>query len=585
MNETLNLIYEDSEFYEIMKKKDIRTVFQPIVSLVDLCVVGYEALSRGPENSKLQNPELLLKMAEEYHMTFDLEWLFISKAIDNAAMKNINTKLFLNVSDKVSEDLKFKELFSSKCSETYNINSSNIVFEITERNIIEDMEKFKNTVEYYNLHNINIALDDVGAGYSGLNTICTLKPYYIKLDNKLIHNIDKDMVKQAMVKSLYDFSTNCNCMLIAEGIETEMELRTLINIGVKYGQGYFIQRPNEYIMEISDNLKKIIDDINNSKRQNHADNMTNILIGEIAKSTAYIEPKILVSKVDSIFKKNSDLLGLCVVEEGNVEGVITRHSLYSRLGWQYGYSIYSGKPISVIMETDFLQVDYKMSIKTVINLAMARPFENIYDHVTVTKNSKYYGIVTIKDLIERTMEIEVNNARYSNPLTGLPGNFVIEKELAECLNSSRDYCILYFDIDNFKAYNDIYGFENGDRIIKLLADAINKNISIKDFIGHIGGDDFISIIYSSDTETICDNIIKDFDELKVEYYDEKDLNKGYIKAQNRHGIEEKFPLVSLSIAGITKNEMKFDSIYSLAKESSRLKKKCKQIDGSCYIIV
>lgn len=237
------------------------------------------------------------------------------------------------------------------------------------------------------------------------------------------------------------------------------------------------------------------------------------------------------------------------------------------------------------METDFLSVDYKMSIERVIKFAMARAKENIYDHVTVTKDSKYYGIVTIKDLIEKTAEIEVNNARYSNPLTGLPGNFLIEKEIEKCISHYEEYCVLYFDIDNFKAYNDVYGFENGDRIIKLLADIINRNISNRNFIGHIGGDDFISIIYSGDTNNICECIIKEFDELKLAYYDEKDLKRGYIEAQNRHGIEERFPLVSISIAGITKKEVTFDSVYLLAKEASQIKKKCKQINGSCYIIV
>jgi len=226
-----------------------------------------------------------------------------------------------------------------------------------------------------------------------------------------------------------------------------------------------------------------------------------------------------------------------------------------------------------------------MPIDMVIKLAMARGKDTLYDHVTITKNSMYYGMVTIKDLIEKTIEIEVDNARHSNPLTGLPGNVIIEQNLEKCIFSKEEYCVLYFDIDNFKPYNDVYGFENGDKIIKLLAKAISSNISRNDFFGHLGGDDFIAVVGDWNADEVCEKIIRDFDSLALECYEEKDLKNEYITAQNRHGIVEKFPLLSVSIAGLTNKRREFASIYALAKESSKLKKKCKQNNGSCYLII
>jgi diguanylate cyclase (GGDEF)-like protein len=298
-----------------------------------------------------------------------------------------------------------------------------------------------------------------------------------------------------------------------------------------------------------------------------------------------LNPQELVSEVDLKFKKDQSLLGICIVDYGEVKGVVTRNSFYSKLGWQYGYSLYSSKAISNIMNTEHLIVDYQMPIDMVIKLAMARPKDTLYDFVTVTKDSKYYGIVTIKDLIEKTIEIEVDNARHSNPLTGLPGNVIIEQKLEKCIFAKREYCVLYFDIDNFKPYNDVYGFENGDKIIKFLAKAISTNISKGDFIGHIGGDDFIAIVCSWEAEKVCKRIIDDFNKFAIECYDQKDLHKGYIIAQNRHGIEERFPLVSVSIAGLTNKKREFASIYVLAKESSKIKKKCKQSGGNCYMVI
>jgi diguanylate cyclase (GGDEF)-like protein len=563
----------------------VRTVFQPIVCLTDCTVIGYEALGRGPKDSYMQNPEILLDIAQKCNKIWELEELFRSKALESISNNQLDVKFFLNINPVVIDSMKFKDSFTAEYLEKYNLSCKDIVFEITERDMIQDIESFIQTIEYFKSQNYGIAIDDAGSGYSGLNRICKINPNYIKLDMNLIRDIDKSSIQQAIVKSMCEFSMLTDCNLIAEGIETEEELKVLMDIGIQYGQGYFIQRPDECINPIKDEVINTIKRLNIKENNQYGYNIANIYISSIVRKTEVLDPQMLVSDVDLKFKKNCDLLGICIVDNGEVKGVVTRNSFYSKLGWRYGYSIYSSKVISIIMNTSFLSVDYKMPIDKVIKLAMARSKDTLYDHVTVTKESKYYGIVTIKDLIEKTIEIEVDNARHSNPLTGLPGNVIIEQNIEKCIFSKEEYCVLYFDIDNFKPYNDVYGFENGDKIIKFLAKAINGSILEDDFIGHIGGDDFIAIVRSWDAEKICKKILKDFNKLTVECYDMKDLENGYIIAQNRHGIEEKFPLVSVSIAGLTNKKREFASSYVLAKESSKLKKKCKQRGGNCYLII
>ena len=577
--------YEFEEFNNIIKNANIKALFQPIISLTDGTVIGYEALSRGPQNSYMQNPEVLLKIAKRCNKLWELEELFRDKALENICENKLDVRIFLNINPEIIGSLRFKDSFTTEYLKKYNLDSENIIFEITERDEVKNINSFIDTIEYRKDQKYQIAIDDVGAGHSGLNRICHIKPHYIKLDMELVRDVDKDLTKQAIIKGMYEFSKLTESNLIAEGIETEDELRTLIDIGVQYGQGYFIQRPEANIIPIKDEIIYTIKTLNVKENDQYGYNIANVYISSISKMTESLESTVLVSGVDSKLKKEQGLLGICIVDNGEVKGVVTRNSFYSKLGWQYGYSLYSSKPISSIMNTNFLSVDYKMPIDMVIKLAMARTNDTLYDFVTVTKNSKYYGIVTIKDLIEKTIEIEVDNARHSNPLTGLPGNVIIEQTLETCICSNKEYCVLYFDIDNFKPYNDVYGFENGDKIIKFLAKAISTNISQGDFFGHIGGDDFIAVISSWDVENICKKIIQDFDSSALECYDEKDLSNGYITAQNRHGVVEKFPLVSVSIAGLTNKRREFASIYALAKESSKLKKKCKQNNRSCYIVL
>ena len=577
--------YEFEEFNNIIKNANIQTLFQPIISLTDGTVIGYEALSRGPQNSYMQNPEVLLKIAKRYDKLWELEEVFRVKALENICKNKLDVRMFLNINPEIINNLQFKNSFTAEYLKKYNLACENIIFEITERDEVKNINSFIETIEYRKSQKYQIAIDDVGAAHSGLNRICHIKPHYLKLDMELVRNVDRDLTKQAIIKGMYEFSKLTESSLIAEGIETEDELRTLIDIGVQYGQGYFIQRPEAVIVPIKDEIICTIKTLNIKENDQYGYNIANVYISSISKMTESLESRVLVSEVDSKFKKEQGLLGICIVDQDEVKGVVTRNSFYSKLGWQYGYSLYASKPISSIMNIDFLSVDYKVPIDRVIKLAMARTKDTLYDFVTVTKDSKYYGIVTIKDLIEKTIEIEVDNARHCNPLTGLPGNVIIEQTLEACISSNEEYCVLYFDIDNFKPYNDVYGFENGDKIIKSLAKAINSNVSQGDFIGHIGGDDFIAVVSSWDGEHICNKIIHDFDSLTLACYDEKDLSNGYITAQNRHGIVEKFPLISVSIAGLTNKRREFASIYDLAKESSKLKKKCKQNNKSCYIIL
>lgn len=576
--------YRFKEFNNVLKIGNIRSVFQPIVSLKDSSILGYESLSRGPEDSYMENPEVLLDMAKEYDKLWELELLFRSKAIETLYKHDVNVKLFLNINPSILDSLRFRDSFTKEYLKKYDLCCEDIIFEITEKSKIKDMDSFKRTLDYCKNQNYKIAIDDAGSGYSGLNRICNIKPDYIKLDIGLIRNIDKDVTKQALVKSMCEFSKLSGSFLIAEGIETEEELKVLIKLGVDYGQGYFIQRPNPHIIPIKNDVVELIKNLNIKENDQYGHNISNICIGTISKKIQTLSPNVLVSDVDNIFKENLNLFGICIVEDKKVLGVVTRNSFYSKLGWQYGYSLYSSKPISLIMQKDYLNVNCNMPIDRVIKVAMARSKESLYDHVTVLKDSKYYGIVTIKDLIEKTIEIKVNNARHSNPLTGLPGNIVIEQNIEKAIHSNENYCVLYFDIDNFKAYNDAYGFENGDVIIKALSTAISKNLRSEEFIGHIGGDDFISVLPYWDVDNICENIIKNFESLAHKCYDEKDLKNGYITSQNRHGVVERFPLVSVSIAGLTNRSKKHQSVYEVAKESSCIKKECKQKMGSCYSI-
>lgn len=571
----------------IIDKEEITTVFQPIVSLRDGSILGYEALSRGPEASPLQYPDALFCVAAENDRLWDLEQLCRTKALESAFRYNLDIQLFLNVNPSTIHDEKFKRGFTKEYLNRYGINPENINFEISEKSASSNLEGFKKTIEHYKKQNYKIAIDDAGAGYSGLNIITDIHPHYIKLDMNLIRNINSDSYRKALVKSLHEFCRIADISLIAEGIETLDELNTLIDIGVQYGQGFYIQRPDFKIKPIGAELLNTIKERNSKKNHVYHHYLSSIFIGNICRANAVVSPLSTAEEVYDLFLSDHDLLSVTVVDGNRTVGIITRTCIDHNMSGQFGYSLNAKRPVSAIMDNHPLLVDFKVPVDMVSKMAMSRPSETLYDFIVVTNNGEYCGVVTIKDLLEKTMEVEVSNARHQNPLSGLPGNLMIEHSLSKHTSSGEPFSVLYIDLDNFKAFNDVYGFESGDNVIRFVAGLLNDLIPKGNFIGHVGGDDFIVILsfYNIDAlKAICSTITADFDSGIKGFYTSDDLEKGYIITRNRKGEQDRFPIMTISIAGVTNRKRSFENIYQLSEHASVIKKECKQIWKSCFYI-
>ena len=194
-----------------------------------------------------------------------------------------------------------------------------------------------------------------------------------------------------------------------------------------------------------------------------------------------------------------------------------------------------------------------------------------------------YLYYTVKNL-NRLLSI---NRRIS-PLTGLPGNVQIHAELKKRLSRKTPFCVLYLDLDNFKSYNDVYGFLKGDQIIEFTAEVIVREIhdsQLQDsFIGHIGGDDFVAIVDGLNCERLCQNILARFDANVTKYFTDEDLERGYIEVPNRKGIIEQFPLTSLSIGVVVADTNRFHNILEIGEVGAQVKHAAKSVMGSSYAV-
>ena len=205
------------------------------------------------------------------------------------------------------------------------------------------------------------------------------------------------------------------------------------------------------------------------------------------------------------------------------------------------------------------------------------------EYFIVKPVDKEYLYYTIKNVIRL-----LHTNRRVSPLTGLPGNVQIQTEMKRRLLNKEKFAILYLDLDNFKAYNDIYGFSNGDEIIKFTAHVITENVhnnGVSDnFVGHIGGDDFIAIVSETDYDKLCQNIISEFDQYVLNFYSQEDVDKGYLEVANRRGIIEQFPLTSISIGVVEIDVGRFKSTLEIGEVGAQVKHQAKSIMGSTYVI-
>lgn len=194
-----------------------------------------------------------------------------------------------------------------------------------------------------------------------------------------------------------------------------------------------------------------------------------------------------------------------------------------------------------------------------------------------------YLYYTIKNL---TRLLKTN--RRISPLTGLPGNVQIQAELKKQLARKKDFSVLYLDLDNFKAYNDVYGFLKGDSIIQFTSNVITdvvRESGVQGFVGHVGGDDFIAIIQDvKNIEDLCQKIIARFDREVKRFFNDEDIERGYIEIANRKGIIEQFPLTSISIAVVVAEKNRFGNVLEIGDIAAQVKHKVKNIIGSSYVI-
>lgn len=573
-----------SALSSILTQNGVHSLFQPIVCLSERRILGYEALSRGPSNSPLHSPINLFAVARHAGRLTELEIACRESACRRFSQQKLNGKLFLNVSPESLLEPQYQSGLTLRLLQNLGIPASQVVIELTEQTPTDDFQLLYNALHHYRDMGFSIALDDLGAGYSSLRLWSELRPDYVKIDRHFIDGIHLDAVKREFVGSILQIAKASRAQVIAEGIELAEELTVLTEMGVDLVQGYFICRPQEQPPQ--DAAQLLPGPVLNTvpALSDEASDLSALLIEQQAVVGTTATPQVLEA-----FRRQANLNSLAVLDERQRPiGIVHRHSLSDALLKPFATDLFARKPISRLMSDDFLAVELSQSLQTVSRLLTSRARQRIEEDFIITQQGRYVGLGRVIDVLKLITEQKIQQARYANPLTLLPGNVPIQQCLTRLLQQRRQATICYVDIDSFKPFNDIYGYARGDEVLLCLAQCLNERVDPnRDFVGHIGGDDFMLVLGSQDWQQRLDVLLEDFQKQCRRFYRTEHLEAGCFIAHNRLGQRQEFPLLSLSIGVVQLRpeacgQLDADQLADLA---SQAKHHAKEVAGhSLYLI-
>ncbi|MGA4637067.1 bifunctional diguanylate cyclase/phosphodiesterase [Pseudomonas solani] len=567
---------------QILAHGDLNSLFQPIISLSERRILGYEALTRGPSNSPLHSPVTLFAVARHAGRLSELEMACRKRACTRFHELKLDGKLFLNVSPESLLDPAHQPGRTLQLLQSFGIPPSQVVIELTEHAPTEDFGLLDTALHHYRAMGFSIALDDLGAGYSSLRLWSELRPDYVKIDRHFIDGIHQDAVKREFVGSILKMAKASRAQVIAEGIELPEELAVLAEMGLDLVQGYLLCRPQE---QPPRDARPLLPQLESTSTLADDGSDLQALLNE----QAAVDQNTPIAVVLEAFRAQANLNSLAVIDaQQQPVGIVHRHLLSDALLKPFATDLFARKPISRLMSDDFLAVELSQSLQRVSRLLTSRARQRIEEDFIIVSEGRYLGLGRVIDVLKLITEMKIQQARHANPLTLLPGNVPIQQCLARLLQQSRPAMVCYVDIDSFKPFNDLYGYAKGDEVLLCLAQCLNERVDpARDFVGHIGGDDFMLVLGSEDWRAKLNYLLEDFQGQCRRFYRNDHLQAGCFIAHNRRGEREEFPLLSLSIGvvNLSAEACAHLDASQLAALASEAKRHAKEVPGySLHII-
>ncbi|WP_457659641.1 EAL domain-containing protein [Sinorhizobium medicae] len=572
-----------------LAKLVIENALQPIVEATTGAVFGYESLMRGFERLGFASPVELLDRAESAGQLLALEHLINSRAV--AAFANLPDfsarTLFLNFDARlVGDEGDIVDRLVNHLKRA-NIPPSSLCFELSEQFDSSNMPDFSVLVRQLRLAGFKLAIDDFGAGFNGLKLLCDQPVDYVKIDRHFVSGIDKDPRKRHLVRHTVNMAHVLGTRVIAEGVETESEFLVCRDLGCDLMQGYFIARPTTHLTELQA-VYSHLEPVGSIRWASST--LDSILIRkEIEQLPAARESDDLDSVFD-LFRLNPRQAFFPVLNaNGEPRGILHEYHVKEMIYHPFGRDllknrIYQRRISHFVTPAPIADLDTPADEMLKIFAGMDGS-----DCVILTENMRYAGILSASSLLKIINEKQLKMAQEQNPLTGLPGNRAIRDYVQHAvLDGDRARYFCYCDFDDFKPFNDTYGFQKGDLAITLFAALLRRHfIGEEKFLGHVGGDDFfigIDGCTEEEIRAVLRRLIDDFRSDVRQLYSPEHVSAGRISGYGRDGVTKDFPLMRCSIAVLVLPEgLVLSDGQAVSKRIAEIKTRAKESDNGVVL--
>jgi diguanylate cyclase (GGDEF)-like protein len=572
---------------KICQQRDLQVHFQPIIRLDSGDLLGYEALTRPPLDGPFSTATELFGAASRNGLLASLELACCEEAVQKFARLGLRGRLLLNMSPEsiidahLYTDARFDFLRHPQLATT------RIVVELAEQQKETNLERLCEAVMVFRSLGADIAINDLGRGFSSLWLWSELRPEIVKMGMHFVHGVHRNAIKYQFLKSIQQIAEACGSSLVAEGIEDKADCRTLRDMGIAYGQGNFIARPAsapqaELKGEIVDVIRKR--GLSMPPELLRVPGRQNVTGDKILVEAAPVSPRTSNEEVFDAFDRAPGLHALAVVEEGAVLGIINRNGFLSQYVRQGTRQAHANSTCAAFMDAKPLLVERRLSIQEISERLIRADLRHLEGFV-FTDGGKYAGLGAGQDLMREILLVQIEAARYANPLTMLPGNVPIDEQITALLSAKAHFVAAYADLNHFKSFNDAYGYRRGDEMIKLaariLGDACDPRL---DFLGHIGGDDFIVLFRSTDWHDRCRKALENFSRQSALLFDAPDRERGTLEGQDRAGNAIYSPLTSLAVGIVPVSPAAYESHLEVAGAAAEAKKQAKRLGGNALFI-
>jgi diguanylate cyclase (GGDEF)-like protein len=566
--------------------------FQPILNIHSGLCSGVEALLRNQQEAGFETIDAFFDAAHEEQCLFGVDRLLREKAIRKFSQIDFHQKikLFYNLDNRVLLNPDYVPGYTSELLRAFGLNQNALCFEISERHELQFGREIEKVFHAYKQQTYQIAIDDFGTGFSGMQLLYHSEPDFIKIDRFFITAIEADPKKKLFVSNIIKLAHILGIQVIAEGIETEKEFYVCYDIGCDYVQGYLIQWPTVNVEELTYRYEEVI--FFNDQNARNVQTDERLIYNQMEHVAPICYPEHSMSYLFDVFRRQKSTTFLPVVNTNREPlGVVKEKDLKEYVYSPFGKDLLKNQrlnitPLSFITKTPVVEI--VTEVEQILGICT---MDKNCEVILVTENGKYLGFLSMMALLNLVNEKNLAVARDQNPLTKLPGNTIINSQIAQALKEpERRQMFVYFDFDNFKPFNDVYGFRRGDRAILLFADMLKELSHVHQFfVGHIGGDDFfasIPLTHDSDDHSLSliKAVLTKFRDDAVNLYDDEAKNSRYIISKNREGLMVRFPLLTVSAAVlIVCNGTDDLSLEGIAQVIAGLKQEAKKRDDKIAI--